>query len=220
MTAPQQVEQQQVGHDTRDAVLAALALYFASAAAISAVTLPAGLMRRMVALGITPRAARAAAKMTMQPALTGRRRYGSPSSTPGMSTSRAVAADEPKMRAAYLLNAAERLDQADRDGAFVPARRMERSYLAAHSYAGRNRARAAAELDRVAAEHGPWLVWRTQRDSRVDPECGALEGTVFTIDNLPKGQIPGAVHPRCRCRAEPLLTSFDAVPTLTTQGAS
>lgn len=201
MTAPQLDPQQPQGlSPAEEAVIAALAVYFGSSAAIGATMLPAALVARLAALGISPKAVRAAGRITMAPPLTGRRRYGSPTSR--TSTVRAVATDEPLMRARYLVAAARRLTQALLDRApFDAALRQERRYLDQHRTAGRNRARAAAELDRVATEAGPWLRWHTVIDSRTDAECLALDGTVFTLDNLPGGLIPGAVHARCRCYA-------------------
>ena len=220
MTAPvdQQSDQpvdQPPNHDTRDAILAALALWFASAAAVKAVRLPGDLVRRLIALGLSKRAVWAAARITMAPSLSGRRRGGSPTPGPGMSTVRTVAAEEPEMRAAYLLKAAERLDEAERLDVLAAALRQEHRYLDQHTAAGRNRVRAARELDRVAAEEGPWLVWTTRNDARVDPTCRELSGTVFTVDNPPKGLLPGAAHPTCRCFARGLFDRSQPAPTIT-----
>jgi len=214
VTAPQPDQQPQQNHDTRDAIIAAIALWFASSAAVSATMLPANLIRQLIASGLSGRAVRAIARLTMAPALTGRRRGGSPTPTPGMTASQTVAAEEPTMRARYLVNAAERLSEAEDLGKYDAGLRMEERYLAQHTAAGRNRARAAAELDRVAAEHGPWLIWVTKNDSRVEPDCRELAGTVFTADNPPKGQIPGAVHPRCRCKAVGMYDTTQPLPPI------
>lgn len=46
------------------------------------------------------------------------------------------------------------------------------------------------------------FIWRTDRDERVCPICGPLEGETFTWANAPEGG-PGHAHPNCRCYAEP-----------------
>lgn len=220
MTAPQPDPQQDQGlSPTEKAVIAALALYFASTAAVSAVRLPARLVAQLATLGLSTRAIRAAGRMTMAPALTGRGRHGSP--TTRTTTSRAVKADEPTMRAQYLLAAAKRLTQANTLGVYPQALRVEPTYLAAHRYAGQNRARAAATLDRVALTDGPYLKWMTKNDAKVEAECRALAGTIFTVDNLPtvKGisVMPGAVHPHCRCYPVGAYSRTDALPTIKAQ---
>lgn len=214
MTAPVETydEQDEGLSPAEAAVVAAVAVFLASTAAVAAVALPAALTARLVALGLTPRAVRAAGRIVMAPPLTGRRRHGSPADR--STTTRAVGADEPEMRARYLLAAAKRLTKAAADGVFGPALRAERRHLEQHVEAGRNRARAAARLDQVAAKDGPWLVWHTQHDANVTADCAELDGTVFTVDNLPKGHIPGAVHPKCRCFATGLAGPFAAQPTV------
>lgn len=219
MTAPQPDDQQQQQNNRdRDAIIAALILWFGSAAAVSAARLPADLIRQLVASGLSERAVRAAARITMAPPLTGRRRGGSPTPHPGMTAARAVASEEPQMRAQYLVKASERLTEANQNGVFLQALRLEEHYLDQHTAAGRNRARAAAALDQVAAEHGPWLVWRTAGDARVEADCRALSGTVFTVDDLPKVHglpvMPGAVHPQCRCEAIGLFDRSQPAPVI------
>ncbi len=44
--------------------------------------------------------------------------------------------------------------------------------------------------------------WKTAGDDRVCPECEALEGQIFTLDEI-NNKIP--LHPQCRCIALPLL---------------
>lgn len=218
MTAPDQTDGQQQQRQTdRDDIIAALAVWFGSSAAISAAALPPALLARLVASGLSAKAVRAAARTTIDQPLTGRRRGGSPAPRPAMTTAQTVAVDEPTQRARYLVNAAARLTEAEQLGVFPQARRREEHYLHQHTDAARNRARAAAELDRVATEAGPWLVWTTQQDSRVEADCRALEGTVFTVDRLPFGLIPGAVHPRCRCYARGLFDPAQPAPVIHAQ---
>jgi SPP1 gp7 family putative phage head morphogenesis protein len=128
---------------------------------------------------------------------------GTPAGSPMTSTARQAKADEPTMRAQYILTAAKRLTRAQTLDVYDQALRLEQTYLDQHRHAGQNRVKAAQALDEIAAKHGPWLQWIAVLDHRTTPDCRALNGRLFTIDNLPNGQIPGAVHPRCRCRAAP-----------------
>jgi hypothetical protein len=216
MTSPQQQEQQP--SPAEDAVIAALAVFFASVLAIKALHLPRVLVARLESLGLATKAIKAAGDMAMEPPLTGRGRFGSPppdgasasrapsspSSPPATSTVRTVKSEEPEMRARFVVAASKRLTRAITLGVYPEALRVEPTYLKQHRAAGRNRLKAAQALDLVAAAHGPWLVWRTKGDSRVDAHCAALEGRLFTIDNLPNGgDIPGAIHVACRCWAAP-----------------
>jgi SPP1 gp7 family putative phage head morphogenesis protein len=192
-----------------EAVLTALAVFFASTAAVSAALLPARLVGQLTAVGVAPKAARAAGKMALSVPMTGRSRHGAPGlpdtwagpgSAPTPSMARRVAADEPQMRARYVYNAARRLTSHLVDGTFVDGLRAEQGYLRAHWAAGRNRQAAARNLDEVAATAPAGLLrWVATMDERTTPDCAALNGTVFTIDNPPG--VPGAVHPRCRCTA-------------------
>lgn len=185
------------------AVLAALTVWFGSTEAIAATGLPGYLVDLLIGVGIDRRVAEEIGELTATPQLTGRTRYGSPPPIDGMTVLRMVASEEPEMRARYVLAACRRLtealgaeDYAQEAGQYAHALGKERRYLAQHVGAGRNRRAAAKRVDEVAKTY-PYLVWRTMRDSRVEGRCRALEGRVFTADNLPDGQIPGAVHPRC-----------------------
>lgn len=209
MTAPvapigYQYEQQPQPSPVTEAVIAALVAYFASSAAIKAAMLPKNLVDQLVSAGFNVRAARAAGRMALSVSMSGRSRYGAPvidRQAPNIpSMARRVAADEPRMRARYVVNAAKRLTEALVDGRFLPALTQERTYLAAHVQAGQKRKVAAQALDALAEKH-TFLVWQTAEDDRVDPHCAALSGKLFTIDNPPG--LPGAVHPSCRCVAVP-----------------
>lgn len=184
---------------TEAAVLALLTAWFASKPAITATELPDDLINQLVGIGIARKAAGQVGRMVLARRLTGRSRHGSPNPYHGMPATRRVAAGEPRMRAQYVLAAAKRLTQGIADGVFDQALEKERRYLDAHVDAGRNRRRAARRLDELG-ENGQVLVWRTVMDQRTTPECAALDGRLFTADNPPG--IPGAMHSRCRCRAE------------------
>jgi SPP1 gp7 family putative phage head morphogenesis protein len=180
-------------------VRARLTAWFSSKEAIHATQLPAGLIDALVGLGIDRKAAVTVGEMVLGNPLTGRSRYGAPGGFEGMPATRRVAAEEPRMRADYLLAAARRLTEALKKDRYDQALETERRYLDAHVAAGRNRRAAAQRLDELGKD-GQMLVWRTAGDDRVTPECAALEGRLFTADNAPG--IPGAMHSRCRCSAE------------------
>lgn len=183
--------------------MVALALFFASVTAVNATLLPALLVRRLTGLGLTARAVQAAGRLTLEPALTGRSRWGSPVSRFGPQTMvRRMAAEEPKMRARYLLTAAKRLTKAAFQGMWTTGLKREQTYLAAHRRAGQRRAQAARRYD-VAARGQVFMVWVTSGDSKVDPHCRELAGSVWHVDNPPV-PCPGAAHPFCRCVARPL----------------
>lgn len=184
-------------------VVAAVTVFLASNIAVTAVGLPTVLVRRMATLGLSVNAIRAAARLTLEPALTGRTRWGSPVRKVGPQTMvRRMAAAEPGRRARYLLNAAKRLTQAGRDREFTAGLRREAAYLAAHRRAGLKRARVAREYDRVARGQ-TFLKWRARMDSKTTPDCAAKNGTVWNVNNPPFPP-PGAQHPSCRCVAAPL----------------
>lgn len=175
-----------------------MATWFGSPAAINADRLPTYLVADLVAMGFTERAARQAGALALSVRLTGRSRYGSPAPYAGMPLTRRVAGEEPEMRARYVVAAARRLTEDNSDAAM----KREQNYLAQHVAAGRKRAAAAALVDVVASHSATgYLRWNTMHDNRVDGTCRALEGRLFTIDNLPDGLIPGAAHARCRCYA-------------------
>ena len=68
----------------------------------------------------------------------------------------------------------------------------------------RDTRRRGTSFRRAATTEGtePHLIWRTAEDERTCPECQALEGTTYSLEdsNLP---IPSdTTHPRCRCTLE------------------
>lgn len=200
---PYTVDQQQGLTPQEEAAVAALAAFLAGVIAVKAVTLPGFLVDRMVSLGLNRRAVRAAGKLTLEPALTGRTRWGSPVSRFGPQTMvRRMAANEPTMRARYLFAAAKRMTKAAAQGRFTAGLSREQAYLDAHRRAGRRRATAARAYD-IAARGQMFMTWVTAGDSRVDPHCAALAGSVWNVDRPPV-PCPGAVHPWCRCVARPL----------------
>ena len=178
---------------TQEAVVVAIAAYLASSAAVHAVTLPAALMGRLMALGLSRRAVRAASRLTMDPPLTGRTRWGSPSPSPAgadVSMVRMVAADEPLWRARYLLAAAQRLTDAAVRGDFTGAVTKERRYLRQHRAAGKGRRAGAAQADQAAAQSRTGLL---EWVGGTCPECSPLDGSIFRPGQL---SLPPR-HPNC-----------------------
>jgi hypothetical protein len=135
---------------------------------------------------------------------------------------------EAHYRAAYVLNAAGRLEAAkqaalaelefravqdhreltaaERDkaeaAAYSAAMQRERSYELAHERARRRRMEAAVQVAEAANRWGVILGWHTHRDDRTTPECYAAHGTNFRADIPPVIGWPGTLHGgTCRCRA-------------------
>jgi hypothetical protein len=109
-------------------------------------------------------------------------------------------------RAAYLVNAAKRIEQAVREGTSIrEAVAQERRYLVQHLAAERGRKDAAAQVDAMAAIHGTTLGWYSRLDDHTSAGCRAAHGSNFSAINPPivegRPSFPGAVHPSCRCKA-------------------
>lgn len=105
-------------------------------------------------------------------------------------------------RAAYLLNAAKRIERSlAGDKSLVQAIRDERRYYLQHRDAQSRRAEAARQVDVAAQSFGPLLGWYSVNDSRSSPECKAADGKNFPADRRPAIGYPGTTHPHCRCRA-------------------
>ena len=197
--------QQQGLTPEEEAAIATLAVFLASVAAVRAATLPGYLVDRLVSLGLNRRAVRAAGKLTLEPALTGRTRWGSPLSRFGPQTMvRRMAAAEPMMRARYLFAAAKRMTKAATAGSFTSGLSREQTYLDAHRRAGQRRAKVAREYDAVA-QGQTFLRWNAIFDKATTPDCAAADGSIWSVDRPPMPP-PGAVHPYCRCTAEPVET--------------
>lgn len=182
-------------------VLADLTVWFASTDSVRGQELPYRLVAELMDLGIPNRAAVEAGKLGMPPALTGRNRHGSPGPSKDMTASRRVGWQEPGMRARFVLASATRLAQAILDDRFEAQLADERRYRDMHVAMGRKRRQAARRVDDAAKRsRDGWLVWRCA--AKPEAVCAALDGRLFKPDN-PPGAYPGAVHPSCRCHAEP-----------------
>ncbi len=226
MSSPQPTDPQALT-DGEQHALAALTGFLAEAALVGTIALPPYVYAKLLALGLDRRAIRAAAALTLRGPI-----FRRPASGPRQTgTAQAqTAAQEPAMRALYLLNAATRMTRdlrtliPPRPGEKLPpaaqrladALRRERRYWRMHVDAQRRRRVAAHAVDKIA-QNAPtsWLAWQTMDDSRVDSDCRALAGTVFPLDQPPtvhgRPTFPGQVHPRCRCIAR----AFGATPIRT-----
>jgi hypothetical protein len=111
-------------------------------------------------------------------------------------------------RAAYVANAALRMQRTMRDGGTKQdALRRERPYYQMHEEARRGRLRAAAQVQTAAKvfgqqEQGGTLVgWYLNPLLKNEAECIAANGHNFYAEQGTVIGLPGAVHNRCGCYA-------------------
>lgn len=183
MTQPTQPQQQQAFRDQQIAVLAGLL----------ASTIPvAGLIAGFATVAHIPRPM---AMRLIEQTPTARTRTQGPAA-------QLVAAGESTYRAAYLLAAAGRVQEAVAAGKTLEeALAAEARNTDAHLAAQANRAKTAAAVDKAAARYRSGLLgWKAVMDSRTSAECRAANGKNFSITAPPAIGFPGAVHPHCRCR--------------------
>lgn len=115
-----------------------------------------------------------------------------------------VLAEAPFYQAAYIVNAALRIQQAIDRGVSLPqAVRAERRLFLAHRKAQRGRLRAAQAVDRLAAKGHVWLTWRLGDAAHHTPACRAADGHPFPAAQRPVIGWPGSTHPGCACWASP-----------------
>jgi hypothetical protein len=121
---------------------------------------------------------------------------------------RAQQSEEAYYRAAYLIEAAKRMQislYADRalppDEAARNAIRDEERYRQMHERARQNRMAAAVDVAKIASDIGSDLLgWMAHPDDKVTPECLAADGCNFSIDQRPLIGWPGQPHGgTCRC---------------------
>ena len=117
---------------------------------------------------------------------------------------RATANADLYYRAAYLLNAAERMQKAIDNGASVKeAIGAEARHYQAHRQARENRLEVAGKVGRSAELLGPILGWYRNHALDSEAECIAADGHNFRADTPPLIGYPGAVHPFCGCEPGP-----------------
>lgn len=195
------------------AVVDAVADTLALAATVTPTTLVAMLAAILGSTGVALGTVRAVLYLVLR----GQQSLGQPPS-PGPALQATLNAER-AYRAAYLANAAVRVQNAVNGGATMEqAIAGEQRFYTAHLQAQANRRRAAAAVDKVAEDvdmqtaYGPAAVpgmrgtvrlagWKATIDARTSPECAAANGCNFDVERPPLIGYPGTVHPHCRCRA-------------------
>ncbi len=124
--------------------------------------------------------------------------------------------------ALYVIAACRRLAKAALLGeaALAQAWQREQVWFQAQKRAEERRLRAATlqdmtavmNSDRPGAEQG-LLGWRAVIDGATTPECRWANGKNFRADRMPLIGFPGAVHPRCRCSAGPMVPGAALIPS-------
>lgn len=106
---------------------------------------------------------------------------------------------EAAFRAAYLTNAAVRMQNEVNQGVMLDqAIAKESRFLVLHNAAQLNRRNAAEAVDKASV--GGVCGWKAVMDAKTSAECRAANGRNFRVDHPPSIGWPGAVHPHCRCR--------------------
>lgn len=117
---------------------------------------------------------------------------------------RGVRQQELAFRAAYIVNAARRIQADLRSGKSLrDALAAERVNFERHESARKGRLDAAAQVQRSANEFGPLLGWYLNPLLNNEPECEAANGHNFYADEGTIIGYPGSVHPNCGCVAGP-----------------
>lgn len=113
-------------------------------------------------------------------------------------------------RAAYLANAAHRLQRAMNSGASQrQALRQERAYYHLHEEARKGRLQAAAQVQRAADlfgiqdDRGTLIGWYLNPLLHNEVECITANGNNFYAEEGTVIGLPGSVHNRCGCYAGP-----------------
>jgi hypothetical protein len=115
---------------------------------------------------------------------------------------RDAADDDLYFRAAYVLSATQRMQEAIGGGKTLPeAVADEARWQAAHEAARRGRLDAAAKVAAAATKHGNLLGWYLDPDLNNEIECILASGNNFYADRGTVIGLPGSVHPRCGCHA-------------------
>lgn len=117
---------------------------------------------------------------------------------------REVRDDDVYFRAAYLANAALRMQTAVDDGATKrEALAKERNYYQMHEEARKGRLRAVAQVSTAAEFYGPLVGWYLNPLKNNEAECIAANGHNFYAEQGTVIGLPGSVHNRCGCYAGP-----------------
>lgn len=107
----------------------------------------------------------------------------------------------PEFRAAYLVNAVQRLSESDK--AHTQNVLGELNNYRKHVRADNQRVYGAQRLQAAVNSYGPLLGWYSVVDERTTPECLAMNGKNFNPEDPPAAGLPGVTHVNCRCRPGP-----------------
>lgn len=212
VTQPPQDPQYGALTPAQEALIATLALWIGMSVGFPFPPLPIDLRRRLDEMRFNAKALSAALRLALGIPVPGRGKWRRTDKSAAVQ----VAAAEPRYRALYLMRAAERMTRSMANGVdSATAIRAERANLDRSTEAARRRATAAYKADE-AAQISPWLEWVAVTDGSTTPDCRAMNGKIFTLDQIPAIGLPGAVHPACRCEPRPFGASlFGALPLIT-----
>ena len=135
-----------------------------------------------------------------------------PPGTPSGAAGKAIRNAELGYRAAYIVNAALRIERALRDArargesqadALRAALKAERRYFRMSVEAMRHRAHAGQQIDMSAKVYGDTLGWYLGDRRSHTPACLAANGRNFSVRERPAIGWPGTVHSECGCWAGP-----------------
>jgi hypothetical protein len=122
----------------------------------------------------------------------------------GASIAQAAARAEVYSRAAYLAASASRIQRDVNSGApFPDAVHAEKVNYVRHAKARANRLDTASRVGQAAERYGTTLGWWRNPESDSETECRVADGHNFDAVTGTMIGYPGAVHPRCACRAGP-----------------
>jgi len=129
------------------------------------------------------------------------------SHTPGVRTKgevRTVRDNEVYYRAAYIGNAAKRIQKSLDDGKTIRTALSEESLLyRAHEKARKERLLTVAKVQRAANIYGSLLGWYLDPTKNNEAECIAANGNNFYANQGTVIGLPGSVHMNCGCYAGP-----------------
>lgn len=132
------------------------------------------------------------------------KRHGFHRASAAADVARRTAAADAGYRAAYVVNAARRLQASLNGGTSMKdALRQEAANFEAHRRARQKRLDAAAATSSAAALYGGLLGWYRNPLLDSDIDCRVADGNNFDASEGTIIGWPGAVHPNCGCHAGP-----------------
>jgi hypothetical protein len=129
---------------------------------------------------------------------------------------RAAANEELYYRAAYIINAARRIQKSINNGMKIKdALAAERSNYELHTQARAARQAAAGRVALAASLFGDTLGWYINPLLNNERACIAANGHNFRADTIPHIGWPGMVHPKCGCKPGPPIEGAGSVDDAT-----